>query len=183
MNFVTKVTGIVVLAMGMSLTGTAFAQGAATPSEQQPSANESSATATTPTTNPNVQGDQSSAAGEPMVLVDPGKIYNENPMGWVGKQVELKTVMVQDTNDSGNFWVGSDSGHRLLVVKQEGNDTLKAMKFHKGDVVSIWGTVEAASRYMSKATTASSGSMNDAQKSTGVFLLANNIQVDSSTHH
>ena len=116
------------------------------------------------------------------VLIDPAKIYNENPMGWVGKAVVLQNVTVQDTNDSSNFWVGSDNKHRLLIVKQEGNDNLKAMSFHKGDVVTISGTVEAASRYMAHTTSAESGSMHDAQKTSGVFVLANNVNIASSTH-
>lgn len=119
----------------------------------------------------------------PIELVDPGKIYNENPMGWVGKSVVLKNAMVQDTNKSGNFWVGLNNGHRLLVVKQKGNDNLKAMTLHKGDVVTVSGTVQAASRYMAETSTAEMGSMQDAQKGAGVFLMANELNVDSSTHH
>jgi hypothetical protein len=125
---------------------------------------------------------QSAAQGEPMQLVDPAKIYNENPMSWVGKSVVLKNVTVQDTNNTGNFWIGSDNDHRLLVVKQKGNANLKAMTLHKGDVVTLTGTVQAASRYMAEDSSASSGSMHDAQNSSGVFLLANDVNVDSSTH-
>jgi hypothetical protein len=68
----------------------------------------------------------------------------------VGKSVVLQNVTVQDTNNSGNFWVGSDNDHRLLVVKQKDNDNLKAMTLHKGDVVTVTSTVEAASRYMAQ---------------------------------
>jgi argininosuccinate synthase len=59
---------------------------------------------------------------------------------------------------------------------------MKVMKLHKGDVVVISGKVEAASRYAAEATTAESGSMNDAQKSSGVFLRVHDITVSSSTH-
>ena len=124
----------------------------------------------------------SAAQGEAVQLVDPAKIYNENPMGWVGKSVVLKNVTVEDTNNTGNFWVGTDNNHRLLVVKEKGNANMKAMTVHKGDVVTLNGTVKAASRYMAQETSASSGSMHDAQNSSGVFLLANDINVDSSTH-
>ena len=68
------------------------------------------------------------STGQPETLIDPGRIYNDKqPTSWVGKPVVLQNVMVQDTNDSGNFWVGSDGHHRLLIVKQENNANLKAM--------------------------------------------------------
>jgi hypothetical protein len=121
-------------------------------------------------------------AGQPETLIDPGKIYNDKqPTSWVGKPVVLQNVMIQDTNDSGNFWVGSDGHHRLLIVKPEGNATLKSMRFHKGDVVTVSGTVQPASRYMAKQTSESGGDMHDAEKSSGVILLADNITVSSST--
>jgi hypothetical protein len=126
------------------------------------------------------QGSDSSQAK--VTLVDPAKIYSQNPMGWVGKSVTLKNVTVQDTNDSGNFWVGTDNDHRLLVVRQKDNDNLKAIKVHKRDVVTISGTVQGASRYLAQQTSAESGSMHDAEKTSGVFLLANTLSVDSSTH-
>jgi hypothetical protein len=123
------------------------------------------------------------ATGQPETLIDPGRIYNDKqPTSWVGKPVVLQNVMIQDTNDSGNFWVGSDGDHRLLVVRQENNATLKAMRFHKGDVVTVNGTVQPASKYMAQQTTESGGDMHDAEKSTGVILLADNITVSSSTH-
>jgi hypothetical protein len=123
------------------------------------------------------------STGQPETLIDPGRIYNDKqPTSWVGKPVVLQNVMIQDTNDSGNFWVGSDGHHRLLIVKQENNANLKAMRFHKGDVVTVQGTVQPASKYMAQETTAGSGDMHDAEKSSGVFLLADNITVNSSTH-
>jgi hypothetical protein len=123
------------------------------------------------------------STGRPEVLIDPGKIYNDKqPTSWVGKPVVLQNVMIQDTNDSGNFWVGSDSDHRLLVVKQDSNPNLKAMRFHKGDVVTIQGSVQPASKYMAKETSEHAGDMHDAEKSSGVFLLADNVTVSSSTH-
>jgi len=119
---------------------------------------------------------------KPEVLIDPGMIYNDHPMNWIGKSVELRNVTVQDTNDSGNFWVGSDNDHRLLVVKEKGeNDNLRAMKFHKGDIVTIYGTVRAASRYIAEANDADKGSVHDAEKTSGVVLLADSISVNSST--
>ena len=123
------------------------------------------------------------SAGQPEVLIDPAKIYNDKqPISWVGKPVVLQNVMIQDTNDTGNFWVGSDGHHRLLVVRQDSNPNLKAMRFHKGDIVTISGTVQPASKYMAQATTETDGSMHDAEKSSGVFLLADNVTVSSSTH-
>lgn len=141
-------------------------------------------TAMTQTTTPGTEENNSvtSAIPDTTVLIDPAKIYNENPMGWVGKNVILKNVTVQDTNHGGNFWVGLDDHHRLLIVKQPGNDNLKAITVHKGDVVTISGAVQAASRYRAQSESAEQGSMSDAQKSSGVFVLANDVTVASSTH-
>jgi hypothetical protein len=162
-------TGLVCLAVSLAFSGLAMAQ-------------ENANNAGTRAQNNQPMASQNQNGEHATVLIDPAKIYNENPMGWVGKQVVLQNVTVEDTNNSGNFWVGSDNDHRILVVKQNSNDTLKAMSFHKGDVVTIHGTVKAASRYMAHETTASEGSMHDAQKSTGVFLLANQVSVNSSTY-
>src|SRR5690349_5389874 len=78
-------------------------------------------------------------AGEQgQTLIDPGVIYNARKPGeWIGKTVTLKNVMVQDTNDTGNFWVGSDRHHRLLIVKPTSNLELHALRVHKGDVVTV----------------------------------------------
>jgi hypothetical protein len=123
------------------------------------------------------------STGQREMLIDPGKIYNDKqPTSWVGKPVVLQNVMIQDTNNSGNFWVGSDGHHRLLIVKQDNNPNLKAMRFHKGDVVTVSGTVQPASKYMAQETTAGTGDMHDAEKSSGVFLLADNVTIASSTH-
>jgi hypothetical protein len=97
----------------------------------------------------------------------------------VGKSVTLSNVSVQDTNDTGNFWVGADSHHRILVVKPANNPTLGAMQLHKGDVVTVSGVIQPASRYEADQTTASKGSMHDAEKGAGVYLMANNIEVKS----
>lgn len=118
------------------------------------------------------------------VLVDPGVIYNnKHSENWVGKTVTLKNVMIQDTNKTGDFWVGSDSHHRLLVTKPEDNANIKAMKFHKGDVVTISGTIQPASKYEARETGAEKGTMHDAENSSGVFLAANDISITSSTQH
>lgn len=162
--------GIPFLMTGLLLTAVAFAQ-------TSPSNDEA---ARTNDARNSAQG--TTARGEPMVLVDPAKIYNESPMSWVGKSVLLKNMTVEDTNNSSNFWIGSDNDHRLLVVKKEGNDNLKAMTLHKGDVVTVTGIVQAASRYQAAETTAASGSMHDAEKTSGVFVLADQLHVDSSTH-
>ena|SRR5512146_1262232 len=164
-------TGIALLVIGLMLTVSLSAQ-TGTSNEQ----------AATSSNNAADSGQGTSTQGEPMVLVDPAKIYNESPMSWVGKSVVLKNVTVQDTNDSGNFWIGSDNDHRLLVVKKESNDNLRAITLHKGDVITVTGQVQAASRYKAGTTTASSGSMHDAEKTSGVFLLADQLHVDSSTH-
>lgn len=126
----------------------------------------------------------SASSQEPQEMVDPGVIYNaKNPGSWVGKSVTLKNVLVEDTNNSGNFWVGADNHHRLLVVRPENNPNISALRFHKGDVVTVSGTIQPASRYEAKRTDAEKGSMKDAEKSSGVFLMANDISITSSTQH
>ena len=57
------------------------------------------------------------------------------------------------------------------------------MRLHKGDIVTISGTVRAASDYMATKTGAENGSMHDAKDSSKVFLLADNINITSSTQH
>jgi len=166
-----RTTVLASLIVGLVLTSAALAQMAPSTTGQRP--NSSSAE----------QGNRSSQATSPTVLVDPGKLYNEKtPTEWVGKSVVLQNVQVQDTNDTGNFWVGSDDDHRLLVVKAD-NPNLSALRFHKGDIVTVTGVVRPASQYMAGQTTASSGSMKDALNSSSVFLLANEISVSSSTQH
>jgi len=126
----------------------------------------------------------SANAGDNQELVDAGVIYNDKQPGrWVGKSVTLKNVLVQDTNRSGNFWVGSDNDHRILVLKPENNASVKAMKFHKGDVVTIKGVIQPASNYEAAKTGSEKGSMHDAEKTSGVFLMANDVSITSSTQH
>lgn len=128
------------------------------------------------------QNDQATSAGNSQVLIDPGVIYNaKNPTSWVDKTVTLKNVMVEDTNNSGNFWVGSDSHHRLLIVKPSSNLDLNALRTHKGDVVTVTGVVKPAGQYLAQKNGAEKNSMNDAKNSSGVFLLASNINIKSST--
>ncbi len=128
------------------------------------------------------QSSNSADNSQNQVLVDPGMIYNsKHAEDWVGKAVTLKNVMVQDTNKTGDFWVGSDGHHRLLVTKPEDNPNIKAMTFHKGDVVTIMGTIQPASKYEAGETGAQKGSMHHAEDSSGVFLMANDISITSST--
>lgn len=120
---------------------------------------------------------------EPQELIDPGVIYNDkNPGSWVGKTVTLKNVMVQDTNNGGNFWVGQDSHHRLLVAKTDSNANMKALQVHKGDIVTVTGTIQPASMYAARETGTHKNSMQDAENSSGIFLKANDLSVASSTH-
>lgn len=122
--------------------------------------------------------------GQTQELVDPGVIYNDkNPGSWVGKTVTLRNVMVQDTNKGGNFWVGSNGHHRILVVKPQDNANARALQVHKGDIVTITGTVQPASKYAATETGARKGSMHDAEDSSGVFLQASDLSIASSTQH
>ncbi len=121
---------------------------------------------------------------EPQTLIDPGVIYNSKQAGtWIGKSVTLKNVTVEDTNKSGNFWVGSDGHHRLLIVKPTSNLELNALRVHKGDIVTITGQIEAAAEALSDKTGAEKGSLHDAESTSGVFLLANSVHIASSTRH
>lgn len=146
------------------------------PADQQANASNSQANSAASQTN---SGDQ-----QPQTLIDPGAIYNSKEAGtWIGKSVTLKNVNVQDTNKTGNFWVGSDDHHRLLIVKASSNLQLNSMRVHKGDIVTISGNIRAASEAMSEKTGAEKGSMRDAENSSGVFLLANSVNIESSTEH
>lgn len=144
-----------------------------------------------PTPPASQQPDQGSMAGQenqnsaqqPIVLVDPGKIYNKDPTAWVGKKVILQNVMVQDADKAGNFWIGSDKGHRLLIVKSKDNPNLLAKIFHKGDIVTIDGTIHPAGDIEAQETNASNSKMKKARDSSGVFLLAQDVNIGSSTQH
>jgi hypothetical protein len=139
------------------------------------------AQATEPSDSENNMNAQATSTSESQALTDPGQIYNDKtPGSWMGKSITFKNVSVQDTNDDGNFWVGADSDHRLLVVKSDNDPNMKAMRLHKGDVVTISGVVQAASKPIAEKTGASAGSMMDAMKGSGLFLLANNISIASS---
>ena len=148
------------------------------PTNQQPDQNNMPGSQRNP-----AQENQSQYNGQPIVLIDPGKIYNQDPTSWVGKKVELKNVMVEDADKAGNFWVGSDKSHRLLIVKSKNNPNLEAKEFHKGDIVTIDGTIHPAGEMEAQETNASTGKMNKARKTSGVFLLADDVNIASSTQH
>lgn len=122
----------------------------------------------------------SARTGETIVLGDPGNIYNaKTPTNWVGSSVTLRNVLVQDTASDGNFWVGADADHRLLVIRGD-DPALTAMLFQKGDVVIVTGLVNPASSYIEEATSASEPSLKEAEQSSGVVLLAEQITIASS---
>ncbi|MBV8053166.1 MAG: hypothetical protein JOZ80_18405 [Acidobacteriaceae bacterium] len=122
-------------------------------------------------------------AQQPIVVIDPGKIYNQDPTSWVGKKVILQNVMVEDADKAGNFWVGSDKNHRLLVVKSKDNPNLLAKIFHKGDIVTVDGTIHPAGDVEAQETDASNSKMKKARQTSGVFLLAHDVNIASSTQH
>jgi hypothetical protein len=179
------------------MTGVAVAQetGSSSGSTTTPSAGQAGQSTTSPSTaspTPSAQSpttDQSAgqstfpgSTGETQVLIDPGKIYNDRtPTEWVGKSVQLQNVMVTDTNDSGNFWVGVGGKHRLLIVKRPDDPNEQALRIHKGDVVNITGVVEPATDEWAQKTKADTGSMHDAHGGAGVFLFASNVSIASST--
>ena len=191
----------------MLLAGVLAAQNTTPPANQQtpnqqPSANQQPYGAQQPSQQPGAQqpyGTQqpnateqqnreqsNNAAGEQQgqTLIDPGVIYNSRKPGeWIGKTVTLKNVMVQDTNDTGNFWVGSDNHHRLLIVKPTSNLELHSLRVHKGDVVTVTGDLQAASKVLADKTGAEKNSLHDAEKTSGVFLMANRVNISSSTAH
>lgn len=169
------------------LAGVLSAQNTTMPSEnqqtpnQQPNANQQpSATEQQNPERPN----NSAGQQQGQTLIDPGVIYNARKPGeWIGKTVTLKNVVVQDTNDSGNFWVGSDNHHRLLIVKPTSNLELHSMRVHKGDLVTVTGELQAASEVLADKTGAEKNSLHDAEKTSGVFLMANGVNIVSSTRH
>jgi hypothetical protein len=180
----------------MLLAGVLAAQNTTPPADQQTPNQQPNATqqpnGTQPygTQQPNATEQQSreqannNAGEQGQTLIDPGVIYNSRKPGeWIGKTVTLKNVMVQDTNDTGNFWVGSDRRHRLLIVKPTSNLELHALRVHKGDVVTVTGDLQAASEVLADKTGAEKNSLHDAEKTSGVFLMANRVNISSSTSH
>lgn len=89
--------------------------------------------------------------------------------------------MVEDADKAGNFWVGSDKNHRLLIVKSKNNPNLMVKEFHKGDIVTIDGTIHPAGDIETQETNASNGKMKKARSTSGVFLLADDVNIASST--
>jgi hypothetical protein len=174
--------------MVLLLAGVLAAQNTTTPpSNQQPSAAQQPYGTQQPSATEQQNPEQpNNNAGEQQgqTLIDPGVIYNaKRPGAWIGKTVTLKNVMVQDTNGTGNFWVGSDSHHRLLVVKPTSNLELHSLRVHKGDVVTVAGELQAASEVLADKTGAEKNSLHDAEKTSGVFLMANSVNISSSTAH
>lgn len=186
-------TILTLCSMVLLLAGVLAAQNTTTPpADQQPTNQQPNATQQPyGTQQPNSTQQQnpeqpSNSAGEQQgqTLIDPGVIYNARKPGeWIGKTVTLKNVMVQDTNDSGNFWVGSDHHHRLLIVKPTSNLELHSLRVHKGDVVTVSGDLQAASEVLADKTGAEKNSLHDAEKTSGVFLMANRVNISSSTAH
>jgi hypothetical protein len=175
----------VLLAMGLLFGTVAVAQMGSTQDQNAPQtaspANQQTEPNNMPSQNNSAQENQNN--GQPIVLVDPGKIYNEDPTSWVGKKVVLQNVMVEDADKAGNFWVGSDKNHRLLVVKSKNDPNLMAKEFHKGDIVTVQGTIHPAGETEAQETNASNGKMKKARSTSGVFLLADDVNIASSTQH
>ena len=184
---------ILTLCSMVLLAGVLAAQNTTTPPADQQTPNQQPNSTQQPygtqqpnaTQQPNVEQPNNSAAEQQgQTLIDPGVIYNSRKPGeWIGKTVTLKNVMVQDTNDSGNFWVGSDKHHRLLIVKPTSNLERHALRVHKGDVVTVSGDLQAASEVLADKTGAEKNSLHDAEKTSGVFLMANRVNISSSTAH
>lgn len=172
-----------ILTMGsvLLLAGVLAAQNSTMPSADQQTPNQQpNATEQQNREQPNNNAGQQQG----QTLIDPGVIYNARKPGeWIGKTVTLKNVVVQDTNDSGNFWVGSDNHHRLLIVKPTSNLELHSMRVHKGDLVTVTGELQAASEVLADKTGAEKNSLHDAEKTSGVFLMANGVNIVSSTRH
>src|SRR3954452_3391638 len=193
-----KVSGSLALLLGVGmLTGAAMAQdtsssgSATTPSAAQTGQSTTAPGTTSPSSSttpgattqstPDTTAGQSTtpgSTGETQVLIDPGKIYNDKtPTEWVGKSVQLQNVMVTDTNDSGNFWVGVGGKQRLLIVKRPDDPNEQALRIHKGDIVNITGVVEPATDEWAQKTKAEMGSIHDAHGGAGVFLFASNVSI------
>lgn len=164
-------------------TGSSTSTGA-TGSSQTTSQTGSSGQSTTTgqTGTPGQSAQQPESSGETQVLIDPGKIYNaERPTEWIGKSVQLQNVLVTDTNDSGNFWVGVGGKQRLLVTKNQDDPNQKALEVKRGDVVTVSGMVQPATDEWAQKAREEQGSMRDAMNSSGVFLYAASVSIASST--
>src|SRR5581483_5351907 len=176
----TSTKALVPLSLALLLgAGSLVAQSTA-PSSQQAPDQQPSTSDQQQMNNPNQPSNSNNQ--EPQTLIDPGVIYNSKQAGtWIGKTVTLKNVMVQDTNKTGNFWVGSDNHHRLLIVKPTSDLELNALRVRKGDVVTVTGEIQAAAEALADKTGAEKGSLHDAEHSSGVFLMANSVRIASST--
>ena len=118
---------------------------------------------------------------QPRVVTDVNSILAKNATHWLGKMFTLKNVKVEDTNDTGNFWVGPNDDHRLLVVKKY-TGPIVDIKVHTGAIVTVTGTIEPASKFEATASSASQDSMGDARDSSGVFLLADKMTITNAQH-
>lgn len=177
---ITLCAAIAAMSQDSSQTGNSSSTGAAT--SGQSTTPGQSATPEQSTTPGQSATQQPGSTGETQVLIDPGKIYNaERPTEWIGKSVQLQNVLVTDSNDSGNFWVGVGGKQRLLITKNQDDPNQKALRVKKGDVVTVSGVVQPATDEWAQKAREEQGSMRDAMHSSGVFLYANSVSISSST--
>ena len=178
------ISSVLLLAGALAAQNTTPPANQQTPNQQPSAAQQPYGTQQPNATEQNREQANNNAGEQGQSLIDPGVIYNSRKPGeWIGKTVTLKNVMVQDTNDTGNFWVGSDNHHRLLIVKPTSNLELHSLRVHKGDVVTVTGDLQAASEVLADKTGAEKNSLHDAEKTSGVFLMANRVNISSSTAH
>jgi hypothetical protein len=96
--------------------------------------------------------------------------------------VTLTNVTVQDTTQTGNFWVGTDDAHRILIVKPESDENLRSIQVQKGETVTISGTVRPANDFMASMTGTDRAMMGNAKSTSGVFVLADKVITPANEH-
>jgi hypothetical protein len=96
--------------------------------------------------------------------------------------VTLTNVTVQDTTETGNFWVGTDDAHRILIVKPSSDANLRSIQVQKGETVTISGTVRPADDFMAGMTGTDKTVMSNAKSTSGVFLLADKVITPANQH-
>jgi hypothetical protein len=94
-----KIFGLFLLVAGLVFATAAVAQDSnnnATPANGQD--NTSTPQSNPPQQMPDNAAQETQDSTGAVVLIDPGKIYNEDPTSWVGKRVTLQNVIVEDAD-------------------------------------------------------------------------------------
>jgi outer membrane biosynthesis protein TonB len=147
------------------------------PSQNQPPENNNAASPTQPSASTSPTATSEGANTDASEILSGG-----NSEKWLGKPVTLTNVTVQDTTETGNFWVGTDDAHRILIVKPASDANLRSIQVQKGETVTISGTVRPADDFMASMTGTDKTVMSNAKSASGVFLLAEKVITPANQH-